>query len=390
MKDMKTLTCALAIILTASLNAIAQNDFEDFVQQQQDEFDASVAEADAAVFSSLQDYDSYIEEQERLFNEFRDEMMREWGSFRERTKKNWVEYQNGGKVRWDVDFETGDGTVEVLADEEDDEASLRASIEDAVAELIQSKGTETEMPDEEVEVLDEPVLADQVNIPEGMDVPEYAKEIAKTAEIKEVQGEDGEVRKIAVLNLKLIPDHLRVRASKFQTEVETYSSQYKIDPALVLAIIHTESFFNPMAKSHANALGLMQIVPRTAGRDVYRILNGKDAVPSAEYLFKPDQNVLYGSTYVDLLMNRYMKGITNKTVHEYLVICAYNTGAGNVARAYTGNTNFNEAREKINSLNAEENYNFLLENLPWDETKSYLVKVSERRRQYREWMNLDD
>jgi membrane-bound lytic murein transglycosylase C len=116
-------------------------------------------------------------------------------------------------------------------------------------------------------------------------------------------------------------------------------------------------------------------------------LNGKDAVPSADYLFQPAQNVLFGSTYIDILMNRYMRGIEDKTVHEYLVICAYNTGAGNVARAYINSTNFNNARDTINSMTAQENYDYLMENLPWDETKGYLKKVTERRAQYQEWMS---
>lgn len=289
-------------------------------------------------------------------------------------------------MRWDVDFEEGSGTVEVIADENDNEDSLLTAIENSIVELIQSRGTESEMPGDDNEVLPEPVLSDQINIPEDMDSLQYAKQISEQVEIKEVRGEDGQTRKIAVLNLQLVPDHLRKRAEKFRDEVETFSKQYDLDPTLVLAIIHTESFFNPMAKSHANALGLMQIVPRTAGRDVYRVLNGEDAVPSAEFLFNPKQNVLFGSTYIDILMNRYLRGIEDHTVHEYLVICAYNTGAGNVARAYINSTNFNNARETINSMSARENYDYLLENLPWDETKGYLKKVTERRAQYQEWI----
>lgn len=316
-------------------------------------------------------------------------MERKWGDFKERTKKNWVEYKKGGKIRWDVDFEEGEGTVEVLADENDNEDSLRISIEQTVVDLIASKGSDFEMPDDENEdnALPEPVLSGQIEIPEDMDSLQYAKEIAEDVEIKEVQGEDGQVRKVAVLNLKLVPGHLRTRAEKYRNEVDTYSKKYDLDPTLVLAIIHTESFFNPMAKSNANALGLMQIVPRTAGRDVYRVLNGEDVIPSADYLYNPAQNVHFGSTYIDILMNRYMRGIEDKTVHEYLAICAYNTGAGNVARAYINSTNFNNARDKINSMSPRENYDYLMANLPWDETKGYLKKVSERRAQYQEWMS---
>lgn len=389
----KLLISGIIVVLLMSTTVLAQNNddlsWEEYRQQRQQQLNQFQASEDSSLFASIAEYERYVFEYEMEFNQFRDEMERQWGDFKERTQKNWVEYKNGGTVRWEVDFEAGEGTVEVLADENDNEDSLQINIEEAIIELIASRGSETEMPDDDNEnaVLPEPVLDDQINIPESMNSVEYAKEAAKKVEIKEVQGEDGRTRKVAVLNLELVPDHLRKRAEKFRTEVETYSSQYEIDPTLVLAIIHTESFFNPMAKSHANALGLMQIVPRTAGRDVYRVLNQKDAVPSADFLFQPDQNVLFGSTYIDILMNRYLRGIENKTVHEYLVICAYNTGAGNVARAYINSTNFNQARDEINSMDPQQNYDHLLANLPWDETKDYLKKVTERRAQYKKWLS---
>ncbi|MDR9367425.1 MAG: murein transglycosylase domain-containing protein, partial [Balneolaceae bacterium] len=370
-------------------NLFAQDiSWEEYRQQRQQQFEQLQAAQDSAMFANVAEYEQYIFEYQMEFDQFQQDMELQWGDFKERTKKNWVEYKKGGKVRWDVDFEEGNGTVEAIADENDNEDSLRLAIEETIVDLINSKGTKSEMPDDdEEEVLSEPVLGGQIEIPEDMDSLQYAKEVSEKVEIKEVQGDDGQIRKVAVLNLELVPDHLRTRAEKFRAEVNTYSKQYELDPTLVLAIIHTESFFNPMAKSHANALGLMQVVPRTAGRDVYRVLNGKDAVPSEEFLFQPDQNVLFGSTYIDILMNRYMRGIEDKTVHEYLVICAYNTGAGNVARAYINTTNFNKARDTINSMSAQENYDYLLANLPWDETKDYLKKVTERRAQYQEWMS---
>jgi len=388
----KTFAIAVSILFLSSTYIFAQDDsditWEQYMQQRQQQLAQTQAEQDSALYASIAEYEAYVFQQELEFSQFREEMERQWGDFKERTKSNWVEYKNGGNVRWDVDFEEGEGTIEVLADENDTEDSLMADIERSILELMSSKGTETGMPDDTTTgVLPEPILAGQIEVPEDMDSLQFAEELAEEVEIKEIEGEDGEIRKVAVLNLQLVPDHLRKRAEKFRNEVDTYAKQYELDPTLILAIIHTESFFNPMAKSHANALGLMQIVPRTAGRDVYRVLNGKDAVPSADYLFQPAQNVLFGSTYIDILMNRYMRGIEDKTVHEYLVICAYNTGAGNVARAYINSTNFNNARDTINSMTAQENYDYLMENLPWDETKGYLKKVTERRAQYQEWMS---
>jgi membrane-bound lytic murein transglycosylase C len=388
MKSYKCVFWAVLLILPASL--VAQDlSWEEYIQQRQQQLRQFQAVQDSGLHSSIAEYEAYVFQHEMEFNQFRNEMERQWGDFKERTKKNWVEYKNGGDVRWDIDFEEGQGTVEVMADEAESDEALRASVQETILDLLNSRGTKSELPDEVEEVLPEPVLSNQIELPAGMDTLQYAENITDAVEFKEVRGEDGKIRKVATLNLKLIPDHLRVRAEKFREDVQTYSQQYELDPTLILAIIHTESFFNPMAKSHANALGLMQIVPRTAGRDVYRVLNGKDAVPSEEYLFNPKQNVLFGSTYLDILLNRYLRGIEDPIVHEYLAICAYNTGAGNVARAYINSTNFNRATGTINKMSAEENYAHLMENLTWDETKDYLKKVTERRKQYQDWMKAD-
>ena len=58
------------------------------------------------------------------------------------------------------------------------------------------------------------------------------------------------------------------KAEKYLSQVAMQAEQWKVDQEVLLAIMETESHFNPMAKSHIPAYGLMQIVPSTAGADV--------------------------------------------------------------------------------------------------------------------------
>jgi membrane-bound lytic murein transglycosylase C len=153
----------------------------------------------------------------------------------------------------------------------------------------------------------------------------------------------------------------------------------------VFAIVHTESYFNPLAKSPANAYGLMQVVPTSGGRDAYRRVHGKDGVPTAEYLFTPNKNVELGTAYMVILASNYFKGVDDEKTREYLTICAYNTGAGNVAKAYNGTFNIRKAIPDINKKSAEENYSHLIKNLPYKETQDYLKKVSDRKKMYEGW-----
>ncbi len=378
------ITILTALVIALPLVALAQETFEEFQAQQREVFEEFGQLDREGMIMDEQAFQEYRVEQEALFRAFRDEMEQKWGDFRERTNKNWTEYLQNGTIRWDVDFEEGKVEVEVLAEEGDTEETLRDKVREAVVTMAGSRGTRSELPDVTEEVLDEPILEDQLDLGEADDIEELARIVADEAVIEERNSQ--EIKRIMRVNLTLVPDHIRTRAERFQKYLAQNTERYDQDPALILAIIHTESFFNPVARSHANALGLMQIVPNTAGRDVFRRLRNEDGVPSPDLLFDPDSNLLFGCTYFDILTSQYIRGVNSPVVLEYMAISAYNTGAGNVARAYTGNTNIRQAAGVANGMSDQENYDHLIANLPYEETQNYLQKVTERRQRYQEWL----
>ena len=147
--------------------------------------------------------------------------------------------------------------------------------------------------------------------------------------------------------------------------------------------MHSESAFNPKAKSGVPAYGLMQIVPRTAGHDVNKLLRNMDKPMNKEELYIPKVNVETGSAYLNILDKRYLKRIKDPRSRLYCTIAAYNTGAGNVAKVFNvkgegRTTNINRAALKINKLTPDQVYQSLLAKLPYDETKGYLKHVSKR------------
>lgn len=84
------------------------------------------------------------------------------------------------------------------------------------------------------------------------------------------------------------------------------SRAYTIHPALICGVIKQESGFNPRARSHADARGLMQIIPRTA-----RLL-GADP----EKLFDAEYNLRYGIQFLAALLTEH-KGDLIKTLSGY-------------------------------------------------------------------------
>jgi len=146
--------------------------------------------------------------------------------------------------------------------------------------------------------------------------------------------------------------------------------------------MHSESSFNPRARSHVPAYGLMQIVPKTAGRDTYKFLYKKDKLVSGNYLYNSTNNIKMGSAYLHILYYRYLKKIKNPDSRLYCTIAAYNTGAGNIAYAFTRTYNMNKAAPLINAMTPKQVYNKLMKDLRFDEPKHYLKKVSSRMAAY--------
>lgn len=175
-------------------------------------------------------------------------------------------------------------------------------------------------------------------------------------------------------------------APKFLDIVNKYAQSTSVDPALIFGIIYTESRFNPRAISAAEAYGMMQLVPSSGGLDAYRKAKGESVQPTVEYLMDPESNIELGATYLNMLLFDYWtKNVGNIPAREYCVISGYNTGTGNVARAFTGSTKkLKEAQDKANGMRPDELFDYLREHLPAQETKDYLLRVSAARRHYKE------
>jgi membrane-bound lytic murein transglycosylase C len=187
-------------------------------------------------------------------------------------------------------------------------------------------------------------------------------------------------KKIVIYKVNLPKNSLAKRAEKYVDYAEKESEIRQIPAALVMAIMHSESAFDPNATSSVPAYGLMQIVPRTAGHDVNKLERNIDRPMTKNDLYIPAINVETGAAYLNILDKRYLKAITDDQSRLYCTIAAYNTGAGNVARVFNhdGSRNINKAAKVINSLTAEQVYQRLLAKLPYDETKHYLQRVNTR------------
>lgn len=106
---------------------------------------------------------------------------------------------------------------------------------------------------------------------------------------------------------------VRLHPDTYRDQIAAAARRWDIDPALVRAVIHAESAFNPEAISRAGAQGLMQLMPATAGD--YGVTDAFDV----------GQNIEAGTRHLAELLTKYGGDVR-------LATAAYNAGAGAVER----------------------------------------------------------
>ncbi|MDO5483776.1 MAG: transglycosylase SLT domain-containing protein [Desulfovibrionaceae bacterium] len=163
------------------------------------------------------------------------------------------------------------------------------------------------------------------------------------------------------------------KAAHYRELVETFSRRYGLDTDLIFAIIHSESSFRPSLVSGRSAMGLMQLLPSTAGGEVHRFLYGRSSEVGFEDLCVPEVNIRYGTAYLHILMTRYFQDVRDPLSREYCVVAAYNMGPNRLLRVF--GASHAEAVARINSMDAAELYEELTARLPIRETRFYVAKV---------------
>ncbi len=189
---------------------------------------------------------------------------------------------------------------------------------------------------------------------------------------------DSEAIAVAALGHRLNVPFLGVRGAKkaLQRNIVMLKVGYPrpqtphdipIERALTLAIARQESEYDPKAKSPANALGLMQVLPATAKETARKI----GVRYSRAMLLSPEYNFTIGSHYLSRLISAYSGSYV-------MAIAAYNAGPGNVSKWSR------QFGTPGNTLESAVNW---IEKIPFSETRNYVQRVLENVQVYRHLEN---
>ncbi|HZK24669.1 MAG TPA: lytic transglycosylase domain-containing protein [Oscillospiraceae bacterium] len=142
--------------------------------------------------------------------------------------------------------------------------------------------------------------------------------------------------------------------------IEKNALEFRVDPLLVAAVIHTESKFDVRAVSPKGALGLMQIMPPTAAWIAQKLKLGS---LTKEQILQPETNIRLGAWYLANLTQEFNGQLD-------LVITAYNGGPGQVNRWLASGVWSGRYADRAE--------------IPFSETREFLERVRTTYLQYQE------
>jgi len=145
----------------------------------------------------------------------------------------------------------------------------------------------------------------------------------------------------------------------FWTDLKKYSSGNALDPYLVASLIRQESAFNPNAVSRANAVGLMQLLPKV-GKSVAKQEKLKKFTP--QQLFTPAVNMQLGTRYFRIMVDKFSS-------FEY-ALAAYNAGSDRV-QDWMAQGKYRDPQEFVESI-------------PFTETREYVQNIIRNANVYRQ------
>ncbi|MFL3008530.1 MAG: murein transglycosylase domain-containing protein [Candidatus Neomarinimicrobiota bacterium] len=418
------------IFLYFGTTLLSQQSFEDFKNQQNSKFQEYK-------FSITNEYEAFEKSEIESLKKFKKDIELKWEEYKGSSNKVYVSYDDDLQSRALIDFERGQLSVEIILDDQKIEqgslnfykneskyfrfsqnvypsiyASFLLNLNNFIfqnadhirSELDNNKGkpvfeniAEKKLIKKLLSIISEKgddgtgILEGQLSDKKGQTVikgkndKQYANEkiLNASKNINKYKSKDGRERTSYKVDIRLSSDHQDKRIKKYKKEIVKQANRFKIDPSIAMAITETESSFNPKATSHIPAYGLMQLVPKSGARDAYNYVYKKDKYLNKRYLYKPKNNIELGCAYLSKIRYEYFKGIKDSDNAYLCTIAAYNTGAGNVAKALTSTTKLKPTSKKVNRMSSEKLYNTLIKDLKYKETQNYLKKVWSRKDKYK-------
>lgn len=358
---------------------------------------------------------SYIAERyAAALQDYQSKIRRQWPNAEVSSATRWVSYSDDFNTRRVVDFKSNHIEISLENPYENTQnrsaftpaAATRASAKDQVRDLLamhereamqqdpvavalastfEERGAEGADSDASPLIFSELFSTDQ---PDPAAIDAVADGLMQKARIR-FQALSASSENVPVFDKKrvtyLVPlpeARLRLKAMQYRSLVRRYSEKSGLPVDGVMAMIHTESAFNPLARSHVPAFGLMQVVPSTMGRDAAAALFGNPRLFSPDYLLDAEKNIEIGTAYLSRLYNEETAAISDPKSRWYFVQAVYKVGLVKAAHMFDSRGDATRAMAAINQLQPSQVLQRLMQQDGTNPLRDYLAQTQQHQSSY--------
>ena len=340
--------------------------------------------------------------EKQALNRYQKQILQNWPKPLVSNVTTWVEYDNQFQIRRVVDFEANEVRVSLMnrvLDQTVDYATMDDLVYDQLVKVLSSRISDALKRDPLYQAIEKTTgqgslsnemvfseLFTSIN-PSQAEIEKLARKLFSRSFVQLDQRAATtnpiKLKKASTYVMPLPEDRLLKKARQYKAIVKQESQKANVDSSIMFAMIHTESHFNPLAKSPIPAYGLMQIVPASGGRDASKVLFKNSKLLSPKYLYDPKNNIRVGTTYFNILYYKYFSGVKSQAARLYLSIAAYNAGIRKTARVFHRSGKLSDAVPEINKLSDKVLLTKLSKDIPYRETRQYIKHVLSRANQYK-------
>ena len=326
---------------------------------------------------------SYLREEARFRRDYISSVNKAWRDYKRSSMFVWVQYSRDLSVRSILDFKEGKLRIESLSRKRG-RAGQQEAVQYMKQHLKRMIGNLNRAAKKKIISISD--LGNPTSPKKALRLRNLSNVVnRKLQENPPVRliGEDGKERWKYAVSLSFMPDYLQKRAKKYGKLVSRFCRKYKVKLSVAMAVIQAESAFNPMAyNSRGPAYGLMQIVPRYAGKLMNKLIFKVNKKPTTRELYNVEKNIEMGVGYLGYLYHKKWAGINDSTKRWLCVVSNYNGGPSSVYTAVAGWLRLGGARKHrsvvkmVNRVSLPKLFSMLVSSAPKEETRKYVDYVS--------------